>query len=588
VSESEPSPMRMSFGVPAGKPKDPGGPAGERTPPAPFHVLALGAFGGTAAAGDPVAVTRETFDAVLAARRVRLDLEVPNRLGGRARALVVRIEPAALMDLAPAGIIAQVPALTALHALWRAVAAPGVGPGNAAVGTALAACAGHEALEEAVARVRAALAPAPKAAPPTPAGEPGGGALDRLLGMVEAAPAPATPKPGAAPGASGAAADLAARLSAQVGAILHDPALRAVEAAWRGLRLLVRAADPRGGVRVWLADLSPEAWPEALADGGPAARLHDGPEGPLGLVVADTFAGSRSADLDALQVLAEGAEALQVPLVAGLDPAFFGTPGHRADRLPFLGTVLDEPAYTPWRALRAKDAARWLVAAYNRPLLRAPYAPNDRGAGGIAEAAPNPDDHLWGNPAWGLAALAAAAFDRDGWGAGLTGTADGGLSDLPLWTPPGGAYQVPLEAALPDKVLVDLADAGVAALACRPNRDSVFAPRAPMVHRADTYGDKAATEAARAMAKLPYQLVAARVTAALARYLATVPPERPAADAARGVEGFLGDLLATTGPESDVTVTATDGALDIAARTGRQVLGGGMVRLRLPWGGVSR
>lgn len=575
----------MSFGVPAGKPGEAGRPAGERTPPAPFHVLALGAFGGTAGAGDPVPVTRETFDAVLAARRCRLDLEVPNRLGGRAKALVVQIAPESLADLAPAGIVAQVPALKALHALWRAVAAPGVGPGNAAVGAALAACAGHEALEEAVARVRAALAPAPKAAPSAPPEAPGGGALDRILGMVGTAPATPAGRPA---GAAGVAVDLAGRLAAQVGAVLHDPAFQALEAAWRGLRLLVRASDPRGGVRVWLADLPPDAWPEALADGGPAARLHDGPEGPLALVVVDAFAGSRSADLDALQVLAEGAEALQVPLVAGLDPGFFGAPGHRADRLPFLGTVLDEPAYTPWRALRDKDAARWLVAAYNRPLLRAPYGPDDRGAAGITEAAPNPDAHLWGNPAWGIAALAAAAFDRDGWGAGLTGTADGGLSDLPLWTPPGATVQVPLEAALPDKVLMDLADAGVAALACRPNRDAVFVLRSPMVHRPDTYGDPAATEAARAMAKLPYQLVAARITGALARYLAVVPPETPAGEAARGVEGFLGDLLATTGAGSAVTVTAADGALDIAARTGRAVLGGGTVRLRLPWGGVSR
>jgi type VI secretion system protein ImpC len=580
--------MRMSFGVPAGKPGEAGGPAGERTPPVPFHVLALGAFGGTAGTGDPVPVTRETLDAVLAARQVRLDLEVPNRLGDRPRSLVVALEVGALADFTPARLVERVPALKALHALARAVAAAGVRPGDAAVGTALAACAGHKALEEAVARVRAALAPGPKAAPPTSAGDPGDRALDRLLGMVEAAPAAAAPKGGAAPGASGAAADIAARLSEQVTAILHDPAFRALEAAWRGLRLLVRASDPRGGVRVWLADLPPEAWADALADGGPAARLHDGPEGPLGLVVADVLAGNRGPDLDALQALAEGAEALQVPLVAGLDPAFFGTPGHQSDRLPFLGTVLDEPAYTPWRALRAKDAARWLVAAYNRPLLRAPYRPEDRGAAGLTEAAEHPEAHLWGNPAWGLAALAAAAFDRDGWGAGLTGTAGGGLSDLPLWTPPGATVQVPLEAALPDKVLGDMADAGVAALACRPNRDAVFVPRSPTVHQPDTYGDPAATEAARAMARLPYQLVAARVTAALARYLATVPPEAPAPDVARGVEGFLGDLLATTGAGSAVTVTAGDGVLDVAARTGREVLGGGTVRLRLPWGGVSR
>lgn len=582
MNESDERRMRMSFDLPAGKPGDETGPAGERACPAPFHLLALADCGGTAGAGDPVPVTREGLDAVLAARRVRLDLEVPNHLGSHPKALLVRLMPEALADLTPAGLVAQVPELARLHALWRAVAAPGAGLQTPAVAAALSACAGHEALEEAVARCRAALAPAP--GKPSPAAEPAGAdALDRILGMVGTQAAPASSTGGSA--APGAAADLEARLAAQMSAILHDPAFRAVEAAWRGLRLLVRAADPRGGVRVWLLDLPVEDRAGALADGGAVARLHDGPEGPLALVVADVLATRQAADLDALQVLAEQAEVLQVPLVAGLEPGFFGAPGHQADRLPFLGTVLDEPAYTPWRALRARDAARWLVAGYNRPLLRAPYAADERGAAGLAEDAPGPDDHLWGNPAWAIGALAAAAFDRDGWGAGLTGT--DGLSDQPLWTAPGGAVQVPLEAALPDKVLRDMADAGVSPLACRPNRDSVFVPRAPVVHRPDTYDDPGATEAARGMARLGYQLIAARVTAALARHLAAVPPETPAAETARGVEGFLGDLLATTGPGAAVTVTARDGVLDIDARTGRDVLGGSAVRLRLPWG-VSR
>jgi len=586
MTESDDSRMRMSFDLPAGKPET-GESAGERPGPAPFHVLALGAFGGTAPAGDPVPLTREDFDAALAARRVRLDLEVPNRLGGRPRTLVVGLDVAALADLTPARIVAQVPALAALHALWQAVAAPGVKIDTPAVASALSACAGHEALEEIVTRCRAALAPAP-AAPSSPPEDAGGGALDRILGMVGTAPA--APTPGKAAGVSGVALELEGLLAAQVGAILHDPALRAVESAWRGLRLLLWSCDPRGGARVWLLDSPADAWPEALADGGPAARLHDGPEGPLALVVADASASERGPDLDALQALADAAEGLQVPLVAGLSPRFFGAPGHQADRLPFLGTVLDEPAYTPWRALRDKDAARWLVAAYNRPLLRAPYGPGDRGAAGLVEPAEDPDDLLWGNPAWVVGALAASAFDRDGWGAGLTGT--DGLSDRPLWTPPGGSAQVPLEAALPDKVLRDMADAGVTALACRPNRDAVFAPRAPMVHKPDTYGDPAATEMARDMARLSYQLVAARVSAALARYLAAVPEGTSATEAAGGVERFLTDLLATTGPGAEVTVTAGDGALDgaldgvldINARTGRSVLGGGTIRLRLPWG----
>jgi len=565
----------------------------EAVEPAPFAILALGDFGGRAAAGPPEPVTGDTLDAVMAARKVALDLAVPNLLGTRPATLDLRLTPRSLKDLTPAALLEAVPELAAARGLERAVADRAAGKPAPELADRLAACRAAPGLDRLVAAAeRAAAPPRPASRAPGLKPEPveAGGALDRLLGMVDtagtapaspAAPAPETARPGAA--AAGEVTDLLAR---QVAAVLHDPAFQALEAAWRGLRLLLRHAGAGSGVTVRLLDLPREAWAGALGPGGAAETAEPA------LIVAEAAVGHGAADLERLQALAAGAEGLQAPLLLAADAAFFEVAGPQAGALPFLGTVLDGAAYDGWRSFRDKPAARWVGLAFNRLLLRAPYTADDRKSGGLDEPAPDAAARLWGNPAWAVAALAARSVARTGWPTELTGPEDGALAGLDLWpaAPDGGPEaQIPLEAALPEPVATDLAENGFLPLTCRPNRDSLYVLRAPSAARPMRYGDEAATAEGRAMARLPYTLLAARVADAVGRHRARHPEADPGR-AAAGLEAFLRGLVGGTGPGAGAEARAVPGepgagaAVEVTVRTGPAVLGGATVHLAFPVG----
>lgn len=89
---------------------------------------------------------------------------------------------------------------------------------------------------------------------------------------------------------------------------------------------------------------------------------------------------------------------------------------------------------------------------------------------------------------------------------------NGQIEDLPLYTvskPDVQEMQIPLEVMLSAQLAEDLAESGFTSLICKPNRDSAYVLRAPMLHLAEVYDDEAATTASKAMAHLPYQLLRA-------------------------------------------------------------------------------
>ena len=99
---------------------------------------------------------------------------------------------------------------------------------------------------------------------------------------------------------------------------------------------------------------------------------------------------------------------------------------------------------------------------------------------------------------------------------------NGQVEDLPVYTvstPGSQEMQIPLEAMLSGQLAEDLAESGFTALICKPNRDSAYVLRAPMLHRAEVYDDEAATATSKAMTRLPYQLLASRISEAVASRL---------------------------------------------------------------------
>jgi type VI secretion system protein ImpB len=94
----------------------------------PLKLLMLGDY--TGRAGDvpleerrPVAVDKESFDEVLRAHDVRLELELPNRVSGKGGELGVSLTFRALADFGPEAVVQKVPELAKLLEVRQALSA---------------------------------------------------------------------------------------------------------------------------------------------------------------------------------------------------------------------------------------------------------------------------------------------------------------------------------------------------------------------------------------------------------------------------------------------------------------------------------
>jgi type VI secretion system protein ImpC len=304
--------------------------------------------------------------------------------------------------------------------------------------------------------------------------------------------------------------------------------------------------------------------------------------------VTDFVLNGSATELATLRELGELGAAFQVPVCFSVTPRFLGLDeAAQADTVEYLGTRFDGATYDGWRALREKEVSRWLVAAFNPVLGREPYRVR-LGDTAWEERFPRDGDRPWMDPAWAVAGLAARSSARMEWATEITLGSGAELAGFPVRPHPAGtgagATQIPLGAALTDQAARDLAKQGIAALACRPNRDGVFLVRAPVVRSPSRYGVTAADAASRRMATLPYQFLAARVARVVEEQLER--EDLAQADVAPALHLALRSLVANTGQGSHVEVNTTSGEeghrLRVTTRTGNAVLGGAEVVLEVP------
>ncbi len=270
--------------------------------------------------------------------------------------------------------------------------------------------------------------------PPVPSPEAGlKGLLDEILGSGRAAggPAPA------------ALRKLAARAEDALGgvlrSVLHDPAFRRLEAAWRGLRYFVRSLDFRADCRLRVLSVPPDRLLRAAKEIALPLAEESRSQGRLAVLLLD-FALDPSEETAGL---ARAAAARSVPILASAAAA-------------------SDPA---WEALRSLEAARWLAPAVNGFLLRAPYGKE----GDPVRDFPfeeSGDPGPWGRPAWLLGALISAAVVRTGWGVDFAGReAAESLESIPG----------PMQEELGEPAARALAEAGFLPLACRRGDGRPFA-----------------------------------------------------------------------------------------------------------------
>jgi type VI secretion system protein ImpC len=406
--------------------------------------------------GDFFVVTPDTLEASLAARVGRVEVRVPDRLGGD-RARTIAFDATRLRALTLAGVVESVPELRALLALSERPPSP------EETASAVKAAIGPGVLAEACA---AAGAPATAPSPATGAAA----AMDAFvkgMGVSSAGPAGAARKLRDAieTAVYGTASD-----------ILAAEPIRRLEASWRALRWLLAACPVGSGIHVECLDALPEDV-AGLVRARPAPDAFDEPDA---LFVAEPV-GSAAV----LGDLTDLAEEVLAPCVAAVAPGLMGGAGvadlaARAER--------GEPLPPEWDELRARPASRWLCAALND------VAVITEGGGAFRRT-------VFASPVFAVATLLSASYRASGAFAQAVGKP--GAQPAPAsWSIPGGDRKgtlAPTEAFLAIPAQKALAAAGVLALGSVLNSDRVVVAGAPM------------SASAAGAAPLPAQILTGRI-----------------------------------------------------------------------------
>ena len=293
-----------------------------------------------------------------------------------------------------------------------------------------------------------------------------------------------------AAGAAGSALD----------AFLHEPARQRIEAASRGLALLLAHAGE--AVRVEIMSVPEGALVERFREAAHAAGQSGQP--PLTLVVLDRDFTHKAADLGTLGALAGIAAEVQVPIVANAGAGFFDLRFLvQAAAVQDIAKRLVDSAHSGWQAFQQSEDARWVCLTLNRFLLREPWKLE---AYSETCAESNPESYLWGRGIWLVAAAVARSVRAHGHALDISGTG-GRFDGLPTRAFPvisNETKALATEVPFTDTQSLELTHAAFTPLTGGLDRPSVLLSMVVTAHR---YGTSRLT----VEGTLGYQLTAARL-----------------------------------------------------------------------------
>ncbi len=225
-------------------------------------------------------------------------------------------------------------------------------------------------------------------------------------------------------------------LNRQLDALLHHPAIKQLEARWRGLAFVTERIAAGGSVRVeFLAastqelaidfEESPEFTQSGLYNLVYTRALATYGASPYGLLCGDFSSGPERHDLDLLRAIARVCAAAQVPFVGNASAGLLGVRDFaELAGLADVEASIAGAASRRWRALRADPNARYLGLCLPRFLLRAPIDV-DRQPDSILryrEHIRDERDLLWGHASLAFTVRVAEAFHRYRWCVSILGS----------------------------------------------------------------------------------------------------------------------------------------------------------------------
>ena len=333
------------------------------------------------------------------------------------------------------------------------------------------------------------------------------------------------------------------KLSVQIDEILHHPDFQALEATWKGLKLLVDRTDFRENIKVQIVNSSKEDLLDDFKDAtevSKSALYHHvyteeygqfGGE-PVGVILADYQFTPKANDIELLRHLSSVCAMSHCPLIAGADASFFSIDEY--DELPKLRdleSVFDGPQYAKWHGLRESDDARNIGLVMPRFLARAPYGEENPVRSFNYQEVTNGDkkNYLWANACYSFGTRITESFAKFRWCPNIIGPQSGGeLPDLPLdlYETQGQTRIIgPTEVTLSDRREFELSEQGFIPFTMRKGADNATFFSANSIQKPKFFGtdpdDRQAELNYRLGTQLPYMFIVDR----LAHYIKVLQRE---------------------------------------------------------------
>jgi len=343
-------------------------------------------------------------------------------------------------------------------------------------------------------------------------------------------------------------------ISERLDQILHNEQFQAIEAAWRGLHLLVFGTETSSRLKLKVMNIARDDLrndlEKAVAFDQSALfkKVYEEEYGtfggsPFSVLMADYSFGRKAPEIGLLTKLSNVAAAAHAPLITAAEPELFGLDAFTELGNPRdLAKAFEGADAIKWNAFRDSDDARYVTLVLPRMLLRLPYGDagnpvdglayeenvfgegrsyvrNDDGtmSGTLYGSLASHERYLWGNPAYALTQRITDAFAKYGWCAAIRGVEGGGaVKGLPVFNYPvedSGklrTLQCPTEVTITDRREKELSDLGFVALCHKKNEDLAVFFGGQTAARPKKYNKDLANANASISSMLPYVLAASR------------------------------------------------------------------------------
>ena len=335
-----------------------------------------------------------------------------------------------------------------------------------------------------------------------------------------------------------AIANIDAKISQQLGAVMHSPAFLKLEGSWRGLRHLVMESETGESLKLKMmnvskADLFKDLDRAVEFDQSQTfKKLYENEFGspggePYGALIGDYEITNHPEDIDLVTKMSNVAAAAFCPFVTAPAPQLFGFESWEELSKPRdLEKIFASKEYVKWRSFRETEDSRFVAMAMPRALARLPYGKNtspveefdfeevEVEASGVAKPTSH-GNYCWMNAAYVMGTVMTRAFAESGFCVSIRGAEGGGRVDgLPthLFKSDDGDLDIkcPTEVGITDRREAELSKLGFLPLCHYKNTDYAVFFGGQTAQKPKKYDDPDATGNAAISARLPCIMATSR------------------------------------------------------------------------------